>query len=63
MPYYQNQHKTPMKGFYSPEEQGTWGVTEEQEAAALEITVDELRQRKSNPVPLKKLPYQRLHGH
>lgn len=56
-----------MKGFYSPEEQGTWDptkeLTEEQEAASLEITVDELRQRKSNPVPLKKLPHQRLHGH
>ena len=71
-----------MKGFYSPEEQGTWDptkeivvnmdggvggswkeLTEEEEAASLEITVDELRQRKSNPVPLKKLPHQRLHGH
>ena len=43
---------------------GSWKeLTEEEEAASLEITVDELRQRKSNPVPLKKLPHQRLHGH
>ena len=42
---------------------GSWKeLTEEEEAASLEITVDELRQRKSNPVPLKKLPHQRLHG-
>ncbi len=38
-------------------------LTEEEEAASLEITVDELRLQKQKDVPLKKLPHQRLHGH
>ena len=43
---------------------GSWKeLTEEEEAASLEITVDELRLQKQKDVPLKKLPHQRLHGH
>ena len=43
---------------------GSWKeLTEEEEAASLEITVDELRLQKQKHVPLKKLPHQRLHGH
>ena len=43
---------------------GSWKeLTEEEEAASLEITVDELRLQKQKNVPLKKLPHQRLHGH
>jgi|TARA_R100000030_G_scaffold31981_1_gene23545 hypothetical protein len=43
---------------------GSWKeLTEEEEAASLEITVDELRLQKQKNVPMHKLPHQRLHGH